>query len=370
MSQGLHAEVFTVGELATAAGVSPAYVLALLNTGQIQPIPGTQFISWSEAIRSAPQLRALAAASHVPPSPAVLAPSGPAQGRFEGIRGARLSAVGSSLVHAFLLVCVAWLTTMNVDTAVEQPRPDESVRMIFLVTPGPGGGGGGGGARTQRPAVKLERRGSHRSRISVPEVTPKPAVVTNREVETPRRPTPVTAAIEPKPAAAEPEPLPARILVAPVVTPAAESRDRAGVMAGANKDSDSRGPGEGVGAGSGRGNGNGEGLGGGIGPGSGGGTGGGPYRPGSGITPPRLLHEVKAVYTETARRQNLTGEVLMEIVVRHDGTVGDVRITRGLGAGLDQRAVDAVRQWRFEPARRQGTPVDVLVEVAVEFTLR
>jgi len=58
------------------------------------------------------------------------------------------------------------------------------------------------------------------------------------------------------------------------------------------------------------------------------------------------------------------------VVVRSDGTIGNVRVLQGLGSGLDQRAVDAVRQWRFNPARRYGTPVDVMVEIAVEFKLR
>jgi TonB family protein len=62
--------------------------------------------------------------------------------------------------------------------------------------------------------------------------------------------------------------------------------------------------------------------------------------------------------------------VVLEIVVRRDGTVGDVKVVQGLGGGLDRRAIDAVRQWRFSPARRLGTPVDVVVEVAVEFKLR
>ena len=66
----------------------------------------------------------------------------------------------------------------------------------------------------------------------------------------------------------------------------------------------------------------------------------------------------------------MTGDVLLEIVVRRDGTVGDVKVLQGLGAGLNDRAVQAVRQWRFAPARRQGTPVDVIVEVAVEFKIR
>jgi len=57
-------------------------------------------------------------------------------------------------------------------------------------------------------------------------------------------------------------------------------------------------------------------------------------------------------------------------VVRSDGSVGNVKLLSGLGAGLDGRAIDAVRQWRFNPAHRYGTPVDVIVEVAVEYKLR
>jgi TonB family protein len=126
----------------------------------------------------------------------------------------------------------------------------------------------------------------------------------------------------------------------------------------------------GGGVGSGTGTGIGAGDGAGVGPGSGGGTGGGPFRPGSGIEPPRLLREVRADYTDEARRRAIEGEVVLEIIVRHDGSVGDVKIVKRLGAGLDDRAVQAVRQWRFAPARRLGSPVDVIVEVAVEFKLR
>jgi protein TonB len=79
---------------------------------------------------------------------------------------------------------------------------------------------------------------------------------------------------------------------------------------------------------------------------------------------------VKAEYTDEGRRRGITGEVLLEIIVQSDGSVGQVSILRGLGAGLDQRAVNAVRQWRFSPARRRGAAVDVIVQVAVDFTLR
>jgi periplasmic protein TonB len=98
--------------------------------------------------------------------------------------------------------------------------------------------------------------------------------------------------------------------------------------------------------------------------------GGGPYRPGSGITPPSVVREVKADYTEEARRRGVEGEVVVEIVVRRDGSVGDVKLVNGLPNGLNDRAVAAVKQWRFSPARRLGQPVDVIVEVAVEFKLR
>ena len=159
-------------------------------------------------------------------------------------------------------------------------------------------------------------------------------------------------------------------MVAPVVSAPADAVDRAGVPVQTPSPSTSNGPGTGGGTGTGTGTGAGPGNGTGIGDGSIAGTGGGPYRPGAGITPPSLQREVKPVYTEDGRRRNVEGDVVMEVVVRSDGSVGTVRVLQGLGSGLDQRAIDAVRQWRFSPARRFGTPVDVLVEIAVEFRLR
>ena len=79
---------------------------------------------------------------------------------------------------------------------------------------------------------------------------------------------------------------------------------------------------------------------------------------------------MKADYTEEARRRGLTGEVVLEILVRRDGSVGEVTLLKGLGSGLDDRAIQAVRQWRFAPADRRGVAVDVIVEVGVEFRLR
>lgn len=382
MGQVLLPEVFTAREVASAAGLTRRHVEALIASGQVRTVLGTSFIPEAEAIAICRRFRShethrsaatqdsagndVPAAAYVPRAPEDLFSES-----FASPRRVGMPAVMSSFVHAVLVAAAVWLTTMDVDTAPTEERLHEPARLVFLVTPGPGGGGGGGGLRNPLPPPKVQRRGPERRQISVPPVTPKPVVTTARNVEPPLRPTPAPPPpVEPRPAMSEPEPLSSRVLVAPVVTAAADVDNREGVIEDGRGEANSQGPGSGGGAGSGRGTGNGEGDGSGIGAGSGGGTGGGPYRPGSGIEPPRLLREVKAEYTEDARRRGITGDVVMEIVVRRDGSVGDVRVMQGLGAGLDQRAVQAVRQWRFDPARRQGVAVDVLVEVAVEFMLR
>jgi TonB family protein len=230
------------------------------------------------------------------------------------------------------------------------------MQLVFIATPGPGGGGGGGGRLQKAPPPKALREGHRAVSSPMPERQP------------PKPVEPAPAPPDPKPTPIDAEPLPT--VVAPIVTAPADNRDRVGVLQQARTEEDSHGPGQGGGVGTGKGTGIGEGDGSGVGPGSGGGTGGGPYRPGSGIAAPRLLREVKADYTEQARRAGITGDVVLEIIVRRDGSVGDVKVMKGLGGGLNERAIQAVRQWRFAPATRLGSPVDVIVEVAVEFKLR
>jgi len=367
MSQVQLADVFTVEEVAQATGAPVDHLEALVAGGQLRRVPGTRFIAAAEAIRIGRVLRHTAPDLAVPraelfaPGTSLLAN-----------RRAGVPAFASSIVHAALLVFVIVLTTMDVTTAVTEEKTNEPARLVFVVSPGPGGGGGGGALRNPLPAPKVERKAARKvNAVSVPDVTPKPVVTTRREVERPKRPTPAAApVVAPKPPEKEPSPLPARVLVAPVVATASDTRDREGVIEKGRGEANSSGSGAGGGAGTGQGTGNGEGLGSGIGDGSGGGTGGGPYRPGSGIEPPRLLKEVKADYTDEARRRSIQGDVVLEIVVRSNGTVGDVRVLQGLGAGALQPTEQAMRQWRFDPAKRKGVPVDVIVEVAVEFTLR
>jgi TonB family protein len=137
-------------------------------------------------------------------------------------------------------------------------------------------------------------------------------------------------------------------------------------------DPNSMGMGTGPGGGGGNGTGIGPGSGSGLGPGSGGGTGGGVYDVGNGVTEPKLIREVKPQYTADAMRAKVQGEVELEAVVNPDGSVDRIRVTRSLDRtfGLDQKAIEAVRQWRFMPGMRQGQPVAVRVSVVLDFTLR
>jgi periplasmic protein TonB len=123
----------------------------------------------------------------------------------------------------------------------------------------------------------------------------------------------------------------------------------------------------GVGAGMGTG-----GRGSGLGNGYDGGIGNGAFGRGGGVTMPSLLTEVKPTYTAEAMRAKVQGAVMVEAIVREDGSVGQVRIVRSLDRtfGLDQEALKAVKNWRFRPGKRQGQNVAVIVEIEVTFTLR
>lgn len=93
---------------------------------------------------------------------------------------------------------------------------------------------------------------------------------------------------------------------------------------------------------------------------------------GNGVTSPRLTHEVKPVYTQAARDAKIQGLVWLSVVVKKDGTVGDVQVRQSLDTefGLDDTAVAAMKQWTFEPARRNGEAVAVRVTVEMSFTLK
>jgi TonB family protein len=131
----------------------------------------------------------------------------------------------------------------------------------------------------------------------------------------------------------------------------------------------SNGTGSGGGIGSGSGGGVGVGHGPGVGAGSGGGFGGGVYKVGGGISAPTAISAPDPDYTEEARRAKKQGTCILWLIVDSAGHPRDIRVIRGLGFGLDSKALEAVKQWRFQPALKDGRPVDVQISVEVDFHL-
>jgi periplasmic protein TonB len=256
------------------------------------------------------------------------------------------NALGVSVVTHIAVLGLLFLASQLVpDKVYEAVLPDVLPDIVWLAEPGPGGGGGGGGNESPEPPKKVELPGK-------------------QEVSVPKPPEPVEV---PKP---EPEPMPeinipaVQTAAAPVIAPGAITNNQAST--------ESQGAGVGGGGGEGRGTGVGPGTGSGLGQGTGGGTGGGIFRPGNGVTVPRVLREVKPAYTAEAMRAKVQGLVLLECVVMPDGTIGRVEVVKSLDGtfGLDQEAIKAARQWRFAPGTRFGEPVAVLVTIELQFTLR
>lgn len=258
---------------------------------------------------------------------------------FEGRPEQRLGRVfGWSILGHAALVAIAFLFVWLVPEPVLQAiLPDMlPIDIVWLAEPGPGGGGGGGNRRPE-PPKQAELPG--REKITVPEIKPEPT---------------------PEPTPEEP---PVEQLNIPAQLMAAATETSPGVLE-SNQALASTGSGGGSGAGAGEGSG--------LGQGRGGGVGGGVYRPGSGVINPRILREVKPQYTAEAMRAKVQGTVLLECVILPDGTVGRVDVVKSLDPtfGLDQEAVKAARQWRFQAGTRFGEPVAVLVTIELTFTLR
>lgn len=215
--------------------------------------------------------------------------------------------------------------------------------LVFLVQEGPGGGGGGGGDESpEEPAESLE--------LAV-QNAPEPDELFLQD----------------------PEVTPEELLEDAVNAPFAPNLPDPDALASLIRDTSNllrySGPGRDRGAGTGQGGGRGEGDGDGIGEGTGGGFGGGAYRIGSGVEPPQLRRQVTPEYTDNALARKIEGIVILEVVILKSGRVGPARIIRSLDAGLDAKAVAAVRQWTFLPGRYRGEAVDVLAEIEVEFRL-
>ena len=132
----------------------------------------------------------------------------------------------------------------------------------------------------------------------------------------------------------------------------------------------SNGTGKNGGIGSGSDGGVGSGTGRGVGPGNDAGFGNGAYRPGwGGVTTPRTIYAPDPEYSDEARRAKYQGSVLLWLVVGADGLPHEVKVVRSVGLGLDEKAMDAVRTWRFTPGLKDGKPVPTQIHVEVSFRL-
>jgi len=276
--------------------------------------------------------------------------------------GALTQLAASTALHLTLVVITALIAATSApgidarraEWIADQQRPDVR-HIVFLAPelPRPGRGGGGGGNQRPDPIRRAQGVGADTVTLRVRKEPPPTAPVTTASA----------------PAAEDVPALPSIVLDAKPL--ASGFFNQTGLPASGVLSGPSTGPGSGGGVGTGRGTGIGPGRGPGFGPGSGGGTGGGVYRPGGSVSPPRLIKEVRPRYTSDAMTRKIQGVVLLEAIVNADGHATQIRIVRSLDAGgLDQEAAAAVTQWRFEPGRVAGAPVDVLVTIMVDFWIR
>ena len=251
----------------------------------------------------------------------------------------RTRVVSGSVVHLLAVATLLMIARLIPDNVYRSVLPDRSpVDLVYVPEAGVGGGGGGGN-KSADPPPPAELKGADQT--SVPASTP------------------------PEPTLVEPE----RILDIPPVDAAllplaGSTQITLGDLLGTAPTGNSRGRGDGDGIGPDRGRGRG--------PGDDAGNGGGPYQIGNGVLAPRVRRQVDPQYTAGAMSAKVQGTVLVAAVVQPDGRVTDIRVLRSLDRsfGLDQKAVEAVRNWEFYPGTRFGKPVPVLVHIELAFNLR
>lgn len=158
------------------------------------------------------------------------------------------------------------------------------------------------------------------------------------------------------------------VLVPPEVKVASNNMPNLGdPMSHAMMPSNGTGSGGGIGSGSGGGVGSGHGAG--VGPGEGGGIGGGVFRVGGGVTAPVPIYEPEPEFSEEARKAKYQGVCTLGLIVGVDGRPTNIHVLNALGMGLDEKAIEAVKTWRFEPGKKDGHPVATQIAVEVEFHL-
>lgn len=268
-------------------------------------------------------------------------------GEGYGLYGTKpVTFVLSFIVHAVLLALVVWSTSFVVSHRKQIQQ--QVVGIVTDISPyvlpassTKAGGGGGGGDRD-----KLQASKGALPKLSDQQITPPAVVVRN---ENPKLAVEPTVVVPPK-------------IQLPTTGPLGDP-----LSSVLGPPSSGTGSGGGIGSGSGGGVGSGRGPG--VGPGYGGGIGGGVYRVGGGVSAPRALYAPDPEYSEEARKAKYQGTVVLWVIVGPDGRPHDIRVQRSVGMGLDEKAIEAVRTWKFEPARKDGQPVAVQINVEVNFRL-
>ncbi len=264
------------------------------------------------------------------------------------VKKSRTSTTISIITHVLVIAGALWLMTARtkvaqivtstvtpLDFTLYDPPPT-----VMPVAKAPGGGGGGGEHHPVAPT-----KGQLPQIIKVTPTFAPPQIV---RVETPKLPVEPTVQVK----------MPDNTKLPNLGMPQSQQVALA-----------SQGNGSGSGFGLGMGGGVGAGHGIGEGPGSGGGYGGGLMSVGGGVSAPQVIHSVQPEFTDEARRADFQGTATIQLIVDSQGDPQDVRVLRHLGMGLDQKAVDAVRQYRFRPAIYQGHPVSVQMVIEVDFHL-
>ena len=259
---------------------------------------------------------------------------------------------GSTVIHVLGLALIVVGTILGKRMVNEITKPKETVELIAPAEDMPTlkpsktqvGGGGGGGDRD-----KLQASQGRLPKQSMEQITPPVVVVRN---EKPKLAVEPTVVIPPQVHLTQPN-------VPNLGDPLSHLPS--------GPPSNGTGFGGGIGSGSGGGVGSGEGPG--FGPGRGGGTGGGVFRVGGGVSAPKQIYAPDPDYSEEARKAKYQGVCVLYVVIGPDGKPRDIRVARTLGLGLDEKAMEAVKTWRFEPAMKDGKPVAVAVNIEVTFHL-
>src|SRR3984957_8913994 len=241
-------------------------------------------------------------------------------------------AVGSTAVHIVAVALIILGTILGQRAVKDIVKPKETVELIapsdmpeLQPSKTQVGGGGGGGDRD-----KIQASQGRLPRQSMQQFTPPVVVVRN---ENPKLPMEPTVVIPPQVHIAQPD-LP-------------NLGDPLSHMP-ASVPSNGTGSGGGIGSGNGGGVGSGEGPG--FGPGHGGGTGGGAFRVGGCVSAPKVIFQPDPEYSEEARKAKFQGTCVLWLVVGPDGRARDIRVARTLGPGLEEKAMEAGKPWKFEPA--------------------